>query len=145
MNKSYVFFFSLFISIEYSTSLIIKRQILDAKRRELFRCDSAFENEIAAYTYLIPVLKKFSNDNLPYPNCLFAGSDGAGEEIIAMEDLTQDGYRMANRIQGLDFEHCSLVLKVKVQTFVVEFMNKFYNFIIGTRKPPRNFPRNENC
>lgn len=105
-------FFSFFNSLEYSTSLIIKRQILDAKRRELFRCDSAFENEIAAYCHLIPVLKKFSNDNLPYPNCLFAGSDGTGE-IIAMEDLSQDGYQMANRINGLDFEHCSLVLKVR--------------------------------
>lgn len=94
--------------------MIIKRQISDAKRRELFRCDAAFENEIAAYCHLIPVLKKFSNDNLPYPNCFFAGSDGAGKEIIAMEDLSQDGmYRMANRIQGLDFEHCSLVLRVR--------------------------------
>ena len=106
----FTFFFS-FISLEYTTSLIIKRQIADAKRRELFRCDKAFENEIAAYSYLIPVLKKFSNDNLPYPQLLFAGKDSLGE-IIAMEDLSQQGYKMANRIEGLDFEHCSLALKV---------------------------------
>lgn len=118
----YIFFTHLFIfiffillyeqkNLEYTTSLIIKRHIVDKKRRELFRCDYAFENEIIAYCHLIPVLKKFSNDNLPYPCCLFAGCDGAGE-IIVMKDLKEDGYKMANRMHGLDFEHCSLVLKV---------------------------------
>lgn len=91
--------------------MIIKRHILDKKRRELFRCDYAFANEIAAYCHLMPVLKTFSHDSLPYPNCLFAGCDEAGE-IIAMEDLTHHGYKMVNRQQGLDFEHCSVVLKV---------------------------------
>jgi Ecdysteroid kinase-like family len=85
---------------------------VDQARRELFRCDPAFENEIAAYRHLMPVLKKFSNNNLPYPSCLFAGHDQDGE-IIAMEDLSEQGYTMANRLQGLDFEHCALVLKVK--------------------------------
>lgn len=118
MDKS-LRFFLLSISLEYSTSLIVKRQISDAKRRELFRCNAAFQNEIAAYCHLIPVLKKFSNDNLPYPNCFFAGSDSAGE-IIAMQDLSQDGYIMANRTRGLDFEHCSLVLKVRKRESSVE-------------------------
>ncbi|CRK96955.1 CLUMA_CG010320, isoform A, partial [Clunio marinus] len=95
---------------EYRTSLIIKRQMDDENRRKLFRCDYAFKNEIAAYCHLIPVLKKFSNDNLPYPKCFFAGMDTQGE-IIAMEDLKELGFEMANRTHGLDFEHCSLVLK----------------------------------
>lgn len=112
-------FFFIFISLEYSTSLIIKRQIVDERRRELFRCDYAFTNEIAAYCYLIPVLKDFSNNNLPYPNCLFAGRDAHGDELIAMEDLIQDGYVMANRLKGLDFEHCSLVLRVSNSSIIV--------------------------
>jgi hypothetical protein len=60
--------------------------------------------------FFITVLNKFSNNNLPYPNCLFAGEDRNGE-IIAMEDLCKDGYIMANRKDGLDLEHCTLVLK----------------------------------
>lgn len=96
--------------------MIIKRHIVDKQRRNLFRCDYAFENEIAAYCQLIPALKTFSNDNLPYPNCLFAGSDEEGE-IIAMEDLGEQGYKMTNRLQGLDFDHCSLVLKVRFFNF----------------------------
>jgi Ecdysteroid kinase-like family len=59
----------------------------------------------------MPMMKEFTNDNLPYPRCLFAGHDHAGE-IIAMEDLSVQGYTMANRVQGLDFEHCALVMKV---------------------------------
>lgn len=107
-------FLSLFTSLEYSTSLIIKRQFVDERQRELFRCEYAFTNEIAAYCYLIPVLKDFSNNNLPYPNCLYAGRDNAGQDLIAMDDLLQDGYVMANRLKGLDFEHCSLVLRVSL-------------------------------
>lgn len=122
-------------------SFIIKRHIVDKKRRELFRCDHAFENEIAAYCHLIPVLKAFSNDNLPYPNCLFAGSDEAGE-IIAMEDLSPHGYRMANRLQGLDFEHCSLVLKVSIDRLHAEALTDL-NFFLGTRKFSRNFAGDE--
>lgn len=115
-----IFFFVFFISLEYSTSLIVKRQMEDEKQREMFRCDQAFTNEIAAYRFLIPVLKTFSNDNLPYPKCLFAGCDKEGE-IICMEDLCQDGYKMANRIQGLDFEHCALTLRVSVEVFAFHF------------------------
>lgn len=118
--------------------MIIKRHIVDKKRRELFRCDFAFANEIAAYCHLIPVLKKFSHDNLPYPNCLFAGCDKDGE-IIAMEDLSKDGYKMANRHQGLDFEHCALVLKVSmevVETNLQLIVNlAFRNLQVSTRFP----------
>jgi hypothetical protein len=106
--------------------LIIKRQIADKKRRELFRCDTAFENEITAYLELIPVLKKFSNDNLPYPKLLFAGRDKMGE-IIAMEDLSQDGYRMANRIEGLNFEHCALALKVLESKIHLQHLRLFFS------------------
>lgn len=84
---------------------------MDKTRRALFRCDLAFKNEINAYCHLIPMLKNFSNNNLPYPNCLFAGCDDDGE-IIAMEDLKQRGYKMMNRLQGLDFDHCTTTLKV---------------------------------
>lgn len=111
----------LFMSSELTTSsMIIKRHIIDKQRRNLFRCDVAFKNEIAAYLDLIPALKKFSNDNLPYPNCIFAGDlDG---EIIAMEDLGKQGYRMTDRLKGLDLDHCSLVLKVRLSTIILFYL-----------------------
>lgn len=112
--------------------MIIKRHILDKKRRELFRCDYAFANEIAAYCHLMPVLKTFSHDSLPYPNCLFAGCDEAGE-IIAMEDLTHQGYKMVNRQQGLDFEHCSVVLKVSSQKIPNAFIFDDFRVLRNSR------------
>lgn len=105
--------------------MIIKRHILDKKRRELFRCDYAFANEIAAYCHLIPVLKNFTIETLPYPECLFAGCDEAGE-IIAMEDLTQTNYQMVKRQQGLDFEHCSVVLKVSNAKIEMEAISDIF-------------------
>ena len=97
--------------LEFMTSLIIKRQIASKSRRELFRCDEAFANEIAAYCQLVPVLKKFCKDNIPVPMCLFAGTDSFGD-IVVLEDLNRQGFKMRNRLKGLDFEHCRVVMKV---------------------------------
>jgi Ecdysteroid kinase-like family len=93
--------------------LIVKRQIPSRSRRELFRCDAAFGNEIAAYCQLIPILKKFSRIELPLPECIFAGVDDDGGEIVVLEDLTEVGYGMADRFKGLDYLQCSVVMKVK--------------------------------
>lgn len=97
--------------VEFITSLIIKRQIACKSRRELFRCDEAFANEIVAYCQLVPVLKKFCKDSIPVPMCLFAGTDSLGD-IVVLEDLSRQGFKMRNRLKGLDFEHLRVVLKV---------------------------------
>jgi hypothetical protein len=91
-------------------NFIVKRQINDEQRRVAWRCDYAFKNEIDAYMYLIPELKKFTK-KITYPRCYFGGIDEYGE-IIMMEDLTQKGYQMKSRIDGLDYAHCVAVMKV---------------------------------
>lgn len=96
---------------EIQKYLIVKRQIASAARRELFRCEEAFSNEIAAYNNMVPVFKKFSSNRTPFPNCLYAGNDQNGS-IIMLEDLSIQGYKMANRLKGLDFEHASVVMQV---------------------------------
>lgn len=90
----------------------MKRHILNEEWRRSWRCEQAFQNEIAAYSHLIPEFNKFYENSLPYPRCLFAGTDESGA-IIVMEDLSEDGYKMANRLQGLDFDHCAVVMRVK--------------------------------
>lgn len=89
----------------------MKRHIVDRARRELFRCDAAFKNEISAYCHIVPVLKRFSNNNLPLPNNFFAGCDNEGE-LIVLEDLAQKGLKMVNRLDGFDFQHSSVVMRV---------------------------------
>lgn len=98
---------------DYRRTIIVKRQFQSQSRRELFRCNEAFTNEIAAYTHLIPQFKT-SIQNLPenpLPLCIFAGNDGH-DDIVIMEDLRLDGYRMANRLVGLDLEHSRMVMEV---------------------------------
>lgn len=110
-NQFIAFLFSGTNKTDCVTSLIVKRHILNEEWRSAWRCEQAFQNEIAAYSHLIPELNKFYCNTLPYPRCLFAGSDECGA-IIVMEDLKEEGFKMANRLKGLDFDHCSAVMKV---------------------------------
>ncbi|XP_059616626.1 uncharacterized protein LOC132261709 [Phlebotomus argentipes] len=96
---------------DYQRKLIVKRQISSISRRQLFRCDEAFANEIAAYTQVLPHLRDFSGDRLPYPECLFAGFDDSQKEVIILEDLRESGFEMEDRLKGLDYPHCSLVMQ----------------------------------
>lgn len=92
----------------------MKRQIPNLARRKLFRCDQAFANEINAYTEITPQFQKIAkniNLKIPFVECLFAGMDELGE-IVVLEDLRTQGYRMANRLKGLDYMHCKVVLQV---------------------------------
>lgn len=98
---------------DYHRNLIVKRQIANLARRQLFRCDVAFLNEVAVYSHVIPCLRRFiaSRSHLPLPQCLFAGRDAQGD-LIALEDLVPSGHRMANRLKGLDYSHCKIVMQV---------------------------------
>lgn len=92
--------------------MIVKRQIPCLSRRQLFRCDQAFNNEIIAYSQIVPKLRDFANgNNFPCVDCLYAGTDSNGE-IIVLEDLQKSGYKMANRLKGLDYNHCKVVMQV---------------------------------
>lgn len=103
---------SSFMFPAFTRSLIVKRQIASISRRELFRCDEAFENEIAAYCHLIPVFRNYFPNEVPYPICLFAGKDCDGE-VVVLEDLCESGYKMVNRLKGLDYDHCKIVVQVR--------------------------------
>lgn len=96
---------------DYRRSIIIKRQIPNLARRQLFRADFAFANEIQAYRHVVPCLRQFTKNIIPLPVCLYAGADTSGD-IIALEDLAPSGHQMANRLKGLDYGHCKRVMQV---------------------------------
>lgn len=73
----------------------------------MFRCDPAFRNETAAYETILPTLKEFSKSELPFPTCLHATN-----QLIVLQDLQPLGYRMADRLKGLDLQHSKLALEV---------------------------------
>lgn len=108
----------------YQRSLIVKRQIPNLARRKLYRCDQAFANEINAYTEITPQFYKIAKTidlAIPFVDCLFAGLDELGE-IVVLEDLRSMGYRMANRLKGLDYMHCKIVVQVFIARFLLCFI-----------------------
>lgn len=94
-------------------TVIIKRQIPSLSRRQLYRCDEAFCNEINAYNHVVPMLQQYSSDHSFFPKCYYAGRDDEGE-IIILEDLKLLGYQMLNRLKGLEFNNCNLVMQVNI-------------------------------
>ncbi|ALC43528.1 CG5644 [Drosophila busckii] len=100
-----------------SCSVIIKRQIASLSRRQLYRCEEAFSNEINAYRHVVPLLCRYAKEPL-FPLCHLADAhdDSAHcEPIIVLQDLKALGYRMQNRLAGLELRHCLLVMKKLAQ------------------------------
>lgn len=104
-------------------SLILKSQIPSLSRRTLFRCDDAFDNEISAYKYVIPILRNFiikrtEKNLLPYPVCIFAENDKNVGDVIILEDLCEKGFNMTDRRKGLTYQQCCGVMKVSFFTYI---------------------------
>lgn len=95
---------------EHSKSFIVKRQITSLSRRQLFRCDEAFRNEMSAFNEVVPILQTQTTTGLIFPKCFYAGCDKIGD-IIILEDLKEQNFSMRNRLHGLDFEHCQIVME----------------------------------
>ncbi|XP_017049813.1 uncharacterized protein LOC108093937 [Drosophila ficusphila] len=96
-------------------TVIVKRQIASLSRRQLYRCEEAFNNEIKAYRHLAPLLAAYSRQQL-FPVCHIAESQDRkdsekGEPIIVLQDLKALGFRMKDRLTGLELHDCLLVMK----------------------------------
>lgn len=104
-------------------SLILKSQIPSLSRRSLYRCDDAFDNEIAAYKYVIPILRNFivkrtGHNLLPYPICIYAENDKNIGDVVILEDLCEKGFNMTDRRKGLTYQQCCGVMKVSFITYI---------------------------
>ncbi|XP_033159319.1 uncharacterized protein LOC117140478 [Drosophila mauritiana] len=100
-------------------TVIVKRQIASLSRRQLYRCEEAFSNEINAYRHLAPLLAAHSRHQL-FPVCHIAESQDrrdaeGGEPIIVLQDLKAMGFRMKDRLAGLELSDCLLVMKKLAQ------------------------------
>lgn len=116
----------------FTKSYILKRQIPSLSRRELFRCDVAFENEINAYNIIVPMFKNNGNISI-FPDCYFSGKDTYGELVI-LKNLKQDNFFMADRLQGLDLQHCQVVLEALAKFHATSIYLKTTNKDMFTEK-----------
>ncbi|KAG8253338.1 uncharacterized protein LOC124360543 [Homalodisca vitripennis] len=89
---------------EVHMSLIMKTMPDSAKRRATFNVEAAFSNEAAFYSRVLPTLVQYAD--LKFAPCLQARTD-----LILLRHLGQDGYVLADRKEGLDLQHCELVLR----------------------------------
>uniref|UniRef100_A0A2A4JB62 CHK kinase-like domain-containing protein n=1 Tax=Heliothis virescens TaxID=7102 RepID=A0A2A4JB62_HELVI len=81
-------------------------------RREAFKSDELFCNEVAFYNKIWPALLNFQkqwNVHNPFksiPKCYLAQND-----CVVLKDLKREGYVMPERRQGLTIEQCYMVMK----------------------------------
>lgn len=98
-------------------------------RREAFKSDELFCNEVAFYNKIWPTLSKFQSqwDKVKHPfksipKCYLAQND-----LVILKDLKQLGFVMPDRRQGLTVEQCYYVLKHLSHFHALSLAMKCYN------------------
>lgn len=91
-------------------SLILKCQPGNEARRKFFSVDLLFRNEVNFYERVIPRLQQGTLVSLGVPQCLCSLQDSQDDALV-LEDLRPAGFRMVDRVSGLDEPHCRLVLR----------------------------------
>lgn len=80
---------------------------------------NVFVRDVNMYNQVLPAMEHFQREVAglseqeiftPWPKCFACKADGK-TDFLAMEDLKLQGFKMANRKVGLDFDHCTLVIK----------------------------------
>jgi hypothetical protein len=80
-----------------------------------------FEREAGALMTNMPALYRLLNDKSPgefqpfTARCLYYHS-GSPASVIVLEDLKEQGFKMADRTVGMDMQHCLLVIKAIAQS-----------------------------
>lgn len=96
--------------ISYECAIIYKILPESKKYREAFKSELLFRNEVAFYKYVWPALNRLQSNG----RRVFSGVPkiyAARADLIAMEDLRERGFKMADRRKGLEVENLETVLK----------------------------------
>lgn len=96
--------------INYECAIIYKILPESKKRREAFKSELLFRNEVVFYKHVWPALNRLQlNDRR-----VFGGVPkiyAARTNLIAMEDLRERGFKMVDRRKGLEVQNLKQVLK----------------------------------
>ncbi|XP_075221441.1 uncharacterized protein LOC142324499 [Lycorma delicatula] len=108
-------------------SLIIKCLPDSIVRRQAFKSDVLFQNEVAFYTQALPALLSFQEENCKggikfssVPKCHLAQDD-----LIVLEDLKARGFDMPDRKTGLNLDQCTMVLRILARFHALSFAMKY--------------------
>uniref|UniRef100_A0A1B6K050 CHK kinase-like domain-containing protein n=1 Tax=Homalodisca liturata TaxID=320908 RepID=A0A1B6K050_9HEMI len=86
----------------YQKSLFVKWPVGGAQHTQTYHVDEAFSNEAVVYLQVLPLYDVTS----PCPLCYYAGND-----VIVLENLKRQGYKMGERSVGFDFPTAECTLK----------------------------------
>ncbi|KAG7309487.1 hypothetical protein JYU34_005458 [Plutella xylostella] len=111
-------------------SIIYKCLPESTLRREAFKSDELFCNEVAFYNKIWPTLSKFQHQwsyklKFPFksiPKCYLAQND-----LVILKDLKELGFVMPDRRKGLSIEQCYFVMKHLAQFHALSLAMKYYN------------------
>lgn len=85
--------------------------------RDALKSYKFVKNEEAFYSLIVPSMNSFwqgatknKQNRLPTPQYYYSCSDDKND-VLVLEDLRERGFTMADRIKGLDFDHCMLVVQ----------------------------------
>ncbi|VVC94741.1 unnamed protein product [Leptidea sinapis] len=112
----------------WTGSIIYKCLPESILRREAFKSDELFCNEVAFYKKIWPKLSSFQDHwNLAHPfrsipTCYLAQND-----LVILKDLKEQGFVMPDRRQGLTIEQCYVVLKNLAQFHALSLAMKSYD------------------
>lgn len=99
----------------------------------------AFKKEVGFYTEILQELIRFGV-SLPYAVCYHGRTDDVNDFVV-LEDLSKSEYRLVNRRNGLDFEHCAVTLKGLARLHATSViheknkrkpLNKVYDYLFYT-------------
>lgn len=94
----------------YKCAIIYKILPESKKRREAFKSELLFRNEVTFYKHVWPALNRLQTKDRK----VFSGVPkiyAARANLIAMEDLRERNFKMADRRKGLEVENLKHVLK----------------------------------
>ncbi|XP_021928776.1 uncharacterized protein LOC110834189 isoform X2 [Zootermopsis nevadensis] len=97
-------------------SLIVKSEPTKEELSKMLSTANIFEREINAFVSVMPAVHRILDDASPgtfqpyTAKCLYYHI-GPPSTVIVLEDLKEQGFRMAQRRVGLDLDHCLLVVR----------------------------------
>jgi hypothetical protein len=90
-----------------NTSLIVKYSIEDEESRRYYEVMKLMDKEIEMYEKILPKFQEISGVKFS-ADCYYIIKDPA---IYVFEDLNASGYKVADRLAGLDLDHSKILLE----------------------------------
>ncbi|KAF5297568.1 hypothetical protein FQR65_LT09999 [Abscondita terminalis] len=129
------------IKINYNTfgndvkeeSFILKYLTDDELLSHYAKLMKLYDNEIDMYNRILPTISSLEYVNKFWATTLYATL--IPQPILILDDLTKQGYRMQSRHQGLDLNHCILIIEklayLHASSIAIKDKETLENFNLG--------------